>query len=191
MLILFQGNTYLYQRMPDKVTEYFLFLNTPGVISGLFLCRLLAREGLTFPNIYYLFRILEEKGHKSRPNFFIISRTVYHYFSRVGRQEKCRFQESIIFNNRASYISKRKINIIANGEKENCNYILLFLSLPDILLKSIKVVSKSARKKACSSTTFVVYLKSATTRLYDTEAKIICIVSKKGAQCIECHHKDI
>ena len=34
-------------------------------------------------------------------------------------------------------------------------------------------------------------LKSATTRLYDTEAKIICIVSKKGAQCIECHHKDI
>ena len=38
---------------------------------------------------------------------------------------------------------------------------------------------------------FYVYLKSATTRLYDTEAKIICIVSKKGAQCIECHHKDI
>ena len=38
----------------------------------------------------------------------------------------------------------------------------------------------------------IVYdLKSATTRLYDTEAKIICIVSKKGAQCIECHHKDI
>ena len=36
-----------------------------------------------------------------------------------------------------------------------------------------------------------VSLKSATTRLYDTEAKIICIVSKKGAQCIECHHKDI
>ena len=38
---------------------------------------------------------------------------------------------------------------------------------------------------------FYVNLKSATTRLYDTEAKIICIVSKKGAQCIECHHKDI
>ena len=38
---------------------------------------------------------------------------------------------------------------------------------------------------------FLVFLKSATTRLYDTEAKIICIVSKKGAQCIECHHKDI
>lgn len=38
---------------------------------------------------------------------------------------------------------------------------------------------------------YVYYLKSATTRLYDTEAKIICIVSKKGAQCIECHHKDI
>ena len=37
----------------------------------------------------------------------------------------------------------------------------------------------------------VTNLKSATTRLYDTEAKIICIVSKKGAQCIECHHKDI
>ena len=39
--------------------------------------------------------------------------------------------------------------------------------------------------------TYYMYLKSATTRLYDTEAKIICIVSKKGAQCIECHHKDI
>lgn len=42
--------------------------------------------------------------------------------------------------------------------------------------------------------TFLIHLfnlKSATTRLYDTEAKIICIVSKKGAQCIECHHKDI
>ena len=38
---------------------------------------------------------------------------------------------------------------------------------------------------------FLSTLKSATTRLYDTEAKIICIVSKKGAQCIECHHKDI
>ena len=38
---------------------------------------------------------------------------------------------------------------------------------------------------------FYFFLKSATTRLYDTEAKIICIVSKKGAQCIECHHKDI
>ena len=38
---------------------------------------------------------------------------------------------------------------------------------------------------------FDLVLKSATTRLYDTEAKIICIVSKKGAQCIECHHKDI
>jgi len=38
---------------------------------------------------------------------------------------------------------------------------------------------------------FILNLKSATTRLYDTEAKIICIVSKKGAQCIECHHKDI
>ena len=37
----------------------------------------------------------------------------------------------------------------------------------------------------------LISLKSATTRLYDTEAKIICIVSKKGAQCIECHHKDI
>ena len=37
----------------------------------------------------------------------------------------------------------------------------------------------------------LIILKSATTRLYDTEAKIICIVSKKGAQCIECHHKDI
>ncbi len=43
----------------------------------------------------------------------------------------------------------------------------------------------------CKSNQKINYLKSATTRLYDTEAKIICIVSKKGAQCIECHHKDI
>ena len=42
-----------------------------------------------------------------------------------------------------------------------------------------------------TSTKKSIDLKSATTRLYDTEAKIICIVSKKGAQCIECHHKDI
>lgn len=46
-------------------------------------------------------------------------------------------------------------------------------------------------KKAIKLLETFEYLKSATTRLYDTEAKIICIVSKKGAQCIECHHKDI
>lgn len=147
MLILFQGNTYLYQRMPNKVTEYFLFLNTPGVISGLFLCRLLTREGLTFPNIYYLFRILKEKGHKNRPNFFYNFSHGISLLSPCRTTRKMKISGSIIFNNRASYISKRKISIIANGEKENCNYILLFLSLPDILLKSIKVVSKSARKK--------------------------------------------
>ena len=45
--------------------------------------------------------------------------------------------------------------------------------------------------KKSRQTHFANNLKSATTRLYDTEAKIICIVSKKGAQCIECHHKDI
>lgn len=45
--------------------------------------------------------------------------------------------------------------------------------------------------RKCRKRRLVIYLKSATTRLYDTEAKIICIVSKKGAQCIECHHKDI
>ena len=44
---------------------------------------------------------------------------------------------------------------------------------------------------SCFNTLKSYILKSATTRLYDTEAKIICIVSKKGAQCIECHHKDI
>ena len=51
---------------------------------------------------------------------------------------------------------------------------------------------KNPEKVEDSSYNSVLYnLKSATTRLYDTEAKIICIVSKKGAQCIECHHKDI
>ena len=58
-----------------------------------------------------------------------------------------------------------------------------------------KLITKNVRE---SPSTFshtlikqLLNLKSATTRLYDTEAKIICIVSKKGAQCIECHHKDI
>ena len=55
-----------------------------------------------------------------------------------------------------------------------------------ISISNVKVRLHRTRKKIC-----VLILKSATTRLYDTEAKIICIVSKKGAQCIECHHKDI
>ncbi|WP_349830170.1 hypothetical protein, partial [Bacteroides fragilis] len=42
---------------------------------------------------------------------------------------------------------------------------------------------KNPEKVEDSSYNSVLYnLKSATTRLYDTEAKIICIVSKKGAQ---------
>ncbi|WP_349832421.1 hypothetical protein, partial [Bacteroides fragilis] len=41
---------------------------------------------------------------------------------------------------------------------------------------------KNPEKVEDSSYNSVLYnLKSATTRLYDTEAKIICIVSKKGA----------
>ena len=156
MLILFRAIHISTSGCQTRLPNTFYFLILPELYPALFLCRLLAREGLTFPNIYYLFRILEEKGHKSRPNFFIISRTVYHYFSRVGRQEKCRFQESIIFNNRTSYISKRKINIIANGEKENCNYILLFLSLPDILLKSNKSrIQKWQEKSVFFQLTFV------------------------------------
>lgn len=43
----------------------------------------------------------------------------------------------------------------------------------------------SETKKDLKETEKLSILKSATTRLYDTEAKIICIVSKKGAQCIE------
>ena len=51
--------------------------------------------------------------------------------------------------------------------------------------------SVSVRTGSICYSDYMIILKSATTRLYDTEAKIICIVSKKGAQCIECHHKDI
>lgn len=54
-------------------------------------------------------------------------------------------------------------------------------------VKATPRLSATAKKRLQK----VLDLKSATTRLYDTEAKIICIVSKKGAQCIECHHKDI
>lgn len=53
------------------------------------------------------------------------------------------------------------------------------------------ILKKSSSGGVFSVIAEYVILKSATTRLYDTEAKIICIVSKKGAQCIECHHKDI
>jgi len=62
---------------------------------------------------------------------------------------------------------------------------------------NMKVICfKSGYMQGCSypfkkTINIKITLKSATTRLYDTEAKIICIVSKKGAQCIECHHKDI
>ena len=60
-------------------------------------------------------------------------------------------------------------------------------------VRSFDVKGKQIKgeKKAIKLLETFEYLKSATTRLYDTEAKIICIVSKKGAQCIECHHKDI
>ena len=60
------------------------------------------------------------------------------------------------------------------------------------ILKSGEVEKRVKRKDGFYENLYSVeILKSATTRLYDTEAKIICIVSKKGAQCIECHHKDI
>ena len=60
-------------------------------------------------------------------------------------------------------------------------------------VRSFDVKGKQIKgeKKAIKLLETFEYLKSATTRLYDTEAKIICIVSKKGAQCIECHHKNI
>ena len=69
------------------------------------------------------------------------------------------------------------------------------LSSP-ILSETANAMSCAGCNNRCMNSCFntlksYIYLKSATTRLYDTEAKIICIVSKKGAQCIECHHKDI
>ena len=65
---------------------------------------------------------------------------------------------------------------------------ILFLFNP--VLESIYALRKSSLFDYITGLHLYI-LKSATTRLYDTEAKIICIVSKKGAQCIECHHKDI
>jgi len=52
-------------------------------------------------------------------------------------------------------------------------------------VRSFDVKGKQIKgeKKAIKLLETFEYLKSATTRLYDTEAKIICIVSKKGAQC--------
>ena len=64
----------------------------------------------------------------------------------------------------------------------SCGYGVNFLSM---------IFRRPLFLKNINQTPALFFLKSATTRLYDTEAKIICIVSKKGAQCIECHHKDI
>lgn len=69
--------------------------------------------------------------------------------------------------------------------RESDSFLMLFLKLRG----GINVYYKNNILPLCPI--YIYYLKSATTRLYDTEAKIICIVSKKGAQCIECHHKDI
>ena len=66
-----------------------------------------------------------------------------------------------------------------------------FYNLDAIISVGYRVNSVKATKFRQWATKILNDLKSATTRLYDTEAKIICIVSKKGAQCIECHHKDI
>ena len=68
----------------------------------------------------------------------------------------------------------------------NAHAYFLDFRLPHIRRKLTDAIADCPKDVA-----FVITLKSATTRLYDTEAKIICIVSKKGAQCIECHHKDI
>ena len=69
-----------------------------------------------------------------------------------------------------------------------------FLKMDNLTLgysfQNLFAAKLSGRISASVQNVFTI-LKSATTRLYDTEAKIICIVSKKGAQCIECHHKDI
>ena len=61
----------------------------------------------------------------------------------------------------------------------------------DIFFQTVRPYQQNNLYFDLDAKNFVFSLKSATTRLYDTEAKIICIVSKKGAQCIECHHKDI
>ena len=93
MLILFQGNTYLYQRMPDKVTEYFLFLNTPELYPAYSSAASWLARVLPF-RIYITCSGYSKKSHKSRPELFIISRTVYHYFSCVGRQENVDFRKA-------------------------------------------------------------------------------------------------
>ena len=70
-----------------------------------------------------------------------------------------------------------QISFIFKHECYSCHHIIVIGNITIFLVSKFRIE--------------MISLKSATTRLYDTEAKIICIVSKKGAQCIECHHKDI
>ena len=61
-------------------------------------------------------------------------------------------------------------------------------------VRSFDVKGKQIKgeKKAIKLLETFEYLKSANyAPICIQKAKIICIVSKKGAQCIECHHKDI
>lgn len=88
------------------------------------------------------------------------------------------------------------IQVIWNSLKSNKTYGLVKQLYNSNLSANIYAIYKYPENLHGISVSFnrnikLDILKSATTRLYDTEAKIICIVSKKGAQCIECHHKDI
>lgn len=89
--------------------------------------------------------------------------------------------------------SKKLIDMFPHTSGSKISQRHQFHQLEPRGVRSFDVKGKQIKgeKKAIKLLETFEYLKSATTRLYDTEAKIICIVSKKGAQCIECHHKDI
>ena len=80
---------------------------------------------------------------------------------------------------------------IKNKKPVTTKRVDITLKIENIELGRNKEAKETQNIKNNIDTPYNEDLKSATTRLYDTEAKIICIVSKKGAQCIECHHKDI
>ena len=111
-------------------------------------------------------------------NWFVLRATYNRVNAAVEKAKK---------NDIKTYVPMHYVLKVIAGKKKRIQQPLL----PNFLfIYATREQSDSFVKKTVDAPISFI-LKSATTRLYDTEAKIICIVSKKGAQCIECHHKDI
>ena len=112
-------------------------------------------------------------------NWFVLRATYNRVNAAVEKAKK---------NDIKTYVPMHYVLKVIAGKKKRIQQPLL----PNFLfIYATREQSDSFVKKTVDAPISFINLKSATTRLYDTEAKIICIVSKKGAQCIECHHKDI